>query len=144
MIGGVGGFDSADFGDRSFKERSFGTGEDSFGKGEDGFAMGDGDPESNLEEPFLVVLVTLGVGGVALPFEASEELDLDLACNIVDRGDGGEAGECHQREQPSSKDRVGQRATADRSTEEWDGSDMERLNCSHYYVMLESREPEKI
>lgn len=76
MIGGVGGFDSADFGDRSFKERSFGTGEDSFGKGEDGFAMGDGDPESNLEEPFLVVLVTLGVGGVALPFEASEELDL--------------------------------------------------------------------
>lgn len=55
---------------------------------------------------------------------------MDLACNIVDRGDGGEAGECHQREQPSSKDRVGQRATADRSTEEWGGEDKAKLQSS--------------
>lgn len=74
LVGGS--FDSADFGNRSIEERSFGTGEDGFGTGEDGFVMEEGDPESNLVEPFLVVLLTLGVSGAVLPFGATGWLDL--------------------------------------------------------------------
>lgn len=75
--------DSADFGDRSSKERDFGTGEDgfatdgdTFGTGEDGFCAGEGEPESDLVDPFLGTLLTLGVADVVLPFEASDRPDL--------------------------------------------------------------------
>ncbi|THU44347.1 hypothetical protein C4D60_Mb02t06450 [Musa balbisiana] len=79
----ISGLDSADFGDRSSKERDFGTGEDgfatdgdTFGTGEDGFCAGEGEPESDLVDPFLGTLLTLGVADVVLPFEASDRPDL--------------------------------------------------------------------
>ncbi|WOL13760.1 hypothetical protein Cni_G22539 [Canna indica] len=93
----IGGLDSADFGDRSTKERDFGIGEDgfgtgddsfnagedgfctvedSFGTGEDGFCTGEGKPVSDLVVPFLVTLLSLEVADVFLPSEAFDKPDL--------------------------------------------------------------------
>lgn len=78
----IGGFDSTDFGDRSIEERDFGTGEDGFGAGEVGFGTGEGDPESDLVDPFLAILLILGVADAVFPFKASDRPDLLNVRNI--------------------------------------------------------------
>lgn len=72
----IGGLDSTDFGERSIKDRGFGTGEGDFGTGDDGFCRGEGEPESHLMDPFLATLLTLGVAVVVMPFEDSDRPDL--------------------------------------------------------------------